>query len=145
MWYITILKMVYEIYCHALLSFPMSHSPVRRKSTILNMERMVGTMTPKKVLSLRGFDLGDPSSVTADPPLESSASPIMLYTPWTRRGECSFAMVWKTGTCRRNRFLFSTNKKRQVDFFLNFLSAIDCFYYYWNMHNVNYCSKVWAL
>ncbi len=31
-------------------------------------------MTPKKVLSLRGFDLGDPSPVAADPALESSAS-----------------------------------------------------------------------
>lgn len=73
---------------------PPIHGPVRRKRMMLNIDRMVGTITPKKVLSLRGPDL-EASSPAVDDFLESALSPNTLYAPWGRRRLCSPAMTEK--------------------------------------------------
>ena len=66
------------------------HSPVRRKSTMLNMERMVGTITPKKVLSFLGEALGAGTSPMVSEPrpqkVELTGRP---HTPCEMRGVCS--------------------------------------------------------
>lgn len=80
--------------CNCLSS--MLHSPVLRKRTMLNMERTVGTITPKKVLSFRGTALGVLASpVPSDAPMPHTAlSADRPHTPWARRGVCSLDMAF---------------------------------------------------
>ena len=57
------------------------------------MDRMVGTITPKKVFSLRGpsFGVPDPDSGVAPPePMPHGVRP---HTPAVSRGVCSFDIV----------------------------------------------------
>lgn len=72
----------------------MHRSPVLRNSTMLNMERMVGTITPKKVFSFRGSLLGVPeldSGVMSD--LATHATVVRPHRPEVIKGVRSFDMV----------------------------------------------------
>lgn len=63
---------------------------------MLNIERMVGTITPKKVFSFRGSLLGDPwpdSGVASDSPPHATAVPARQHTPELIRGVRSFDMA----------------------------------------------------
>ena len=77
---------------------PAEHSPVLRKSTMLNMDRMVGTITPKNVPSFWGSFLGAPVWVGLDsscwPPPHAVAMPTARpHTAEVSRGVCSLDMV----------------------------------------------------
>lgn len=69
-------------------------SPVLRNNTMLNMERMVGTITPKNVLSFRGSLLGVREVQSGD---VSTAVPqvamLRPHTPEVMRGLRSFDMA----------------------------------------------------
>lgn len=61
---------------------------------MLNMERMVGTITPKKVFSFRGSLLGVPESDSgADSAPHATAVTARPHTPEVIRGVRSFDMV----------------------------------------------------
>lgn len=63
---------------------------------MLNMERMVGTITPKKVLSFRGSLLGDPgpdSVAASDSAPHATVGPARQHTPELIRGVRSFDMA----------------------------------------------------
>lgn len=63
---------------------------------MLNMERMVGTITPKKVFSFRGSLLGVPeldSGVASDSAPHAAAVTARPQTPEVIRGVRSFDMV----------------------------------------------------
>lgn len=65
---------------------------------MLNMERMVGTITPKNVFSLRGFWVGSPGLGSW---VESEAAPhdvrVRPHTPEVIRGVRSFDMAEARG------------------------------------------------
>lgn len=63
---------------------------------MLNIERMVGTITPKKVFSFRGSLLGVPepdSGVPSDPVPHATALTARPHTPEVIRGVRSFDMA----------------------------------------------------
>ncbi len=63
---------------------------------MLNMERMVGTITPKKVFSFRGSLLGVPeldSGVESDSAPHATEVTVRPHTPEVIRGVRSFDMV----------------------------------------------------
>lgn len=63
---------------------------------MLNMERMVGTITPKKVFSFRGPLLGVPepdSGAASDSAPHATAVTVRPHTPELIRGVRSFDMV----------------------------------------------------
>lgn len=63
---------------------------------MLNMERMVGTITPKKVFSLRGSKLGLPwpdSGVASDSAPHTAVVTARPHTPEVIRGVRSFDMA----------------------------------------------------
>lgn len=71
-------------------------SPVLRNSTMLNMERMVGTITPKKVFSLRGSLLGVPgpgSGAVSGAMPHAAAVTDRPHTPEVIRGVRSLDMA----------------------------------------------------
>lgn len=78
-------------------------SPVLRKSTMLNMERTVGTITPKKVFSLRGSLLGEPwpDSGVASESARHAADTVSPHTPEGIRGVRSFDMTGVRGLSAR--------------------------------------------
>lgn len=72
------------------------HSPVLRKRMILNMDRTVGTITPKKVFSCRGSLLGVPW-LESDRALDSAPHTVDVmvrpHTPEVIRGVRSLDMA----------------------------------------------------
>lgn len=72
------------------------HSPVLRKRMILNMDRTVGTITPKKVFSCRGSLLGVPwleSDRAFDSALHTAEDMVRPHTPEVIRGVRSLDMA----------------------------------------------------
>lgn len=90
---------------------------------MLNMERMVGTITPKNVFSFRGSLLGDPaldSGLPSDTAPHATEVTLRPHTPVLIRGVRSFDMVAEKSvvglvylSCEKDR---TEDRNRHIEF-----------------------------